>query len=140
MTEGWRERPWEKEPAAQARAVAAEKASKSGRGFAWGCLAVVAAIPLLFVIGAIWNRVTGDDGSTGDKTAAYLACKQAATARLTNPATVDFQVSAISITEVPGGFRVEGPLKARTGFGVEQNLRFTCSTTSAGTVTSIEVR
>ena len=91
------------------------------------------------MIGTIWALSTADDdGSTG---AAYTACKRAATAQLTNPATADFQISGISIEEGADGLvRVSGPLKAKTGFGVERSLYFTCTATRDGLVREVRVR
>lgn len=117
---------------AERSAAKAAEERKAGRG----CLLLVLSVGLLIGLLA-W--IFGGEGN-GNSSAAYTACKRAAIAQLTNPATADFKISAITVSKVAAGYRVTGPLKAKTGFGVEQDLRFDCTATTDGTVVSIQVR
>lgn len=106
-----------------------------------GCGAAV--LVFLLIVGGCAYAASNDEdarGGGGNSGAALVACKRAVTQQLANPATADFETLATSIDETSAGFTISGPVKAKTGFGVEQELRYRCTTTKSGTVLTATVR
>jgi hypothetical protein len=69
---------------------------------------------------------------------ALVACHTAVKTELRNPATLDFQTLTETISDTAGkaGWRVTGAGTAKTGFGVERDFTYTCTTDDMAAVQS----
>ena len=84
----------------------------------------------------------GGSGSSGaHESGAWVACKNAVKEELRNPATADFALMKTQIDEQDDGvgWRVEGVVTAKTDFGVEKDISYTCETNGQATVTDVNV-
>ena len=98
---------------------------------------VVAVMGLLAVAAA----GCGSSSSGAHESDAWVACKDAVKGQLRNPATADFALMKTQIDEQDDGvgWRVEGVVTAKTDFGVEQEISYTCETNGQATVTDVNV-
>ena len=129
----------ERDAAAEAAKAKASKQVNIGCAiFAAPFVALVALLDGYAIYDGL-NTNNDDGDSGGDRATALTSCKRAITAQLANPATTDFETLATTISEDASGYTIRGPMKAQTGFGVEQALRYRCSTTQAGSILSASV-
>jgi hypothetical protein len=129
----------ERDAAAEAAKAKASKQVNIGCAiFAAPFVALVALLDGYAIYDGL-NTNNDDGDSGGDRATALTSCKRAITAQLANPATTDLETLATTISEDASGYTISGPMKAQTGFGVEQALRYRCSTTPAGSILSASV-
>lgn len=98
-----------------------------------GKVAKGVAVFALVAFGAVMCSSDGSEESASN-TAAWMACKDAVEARLANPATADFSLMSVSMSDTV----IDGLLTAKNAFGVEQELQFHCGLVGER-VTSVEV-
>ena len=119
-----------------------DPAKKQG-GFspgAIGCLGILGAIAVIWFLSSI-GLLGGDTSDTGDdSTAAREACETAVRAQLSDPATADFSIMDLSVTQNgDGGWRISSTVKAENGLGIEESLSWICITDAQSNVESAQV-
>jgi hypothetical protein len=107
----------------------------SNRRILFGCLAFLLLIPALFLVGIVWNAITGGGG----KADAYNACRTSVRASLAMPESAAFEITRSSIDKTEAGFRITGSVKAKNALGGERRVPYTCEATKDGTVLSVNV-